>query len=159
MTPFGREIVLESNRLKIVIDLAHANRETIEGVLSVSRHPVIFSHTGALALTKRDRHLGDEEIRLIAAKGGVVGIWPNGEALPALRDMVDHIDYVKTLVGIDYVGIGSDLRGMSSYTEGFGEEARFDAIAETLTERGYSPEDVEKVMGANFVRVWREVTR
>jgi membrane dipeptidase len=159
LTPFGREVVLESNRLKIVIDLAHANRETIQDVLSVSRHPVIFSHTGALALAKRDRHLADEEIRAIAAKGGVVGIWPNGEALPALRDMVDHIDYVKTLVGIDHVGIGSDLRGMSSYTEGFGEEARFDAIAEALTERGYSPSDVEKVMGANFVRVWREVTR
>ena len=159
LTPFGREVVLESNRLKIVIDLAHANRETIQDVLTVSGHPVIFSHTGALALTKRDRHLGDEEIRAIAAKGGVVGIWPNGEAVPALRDMVDHIDYVKTLVGIEHVGIGSDLRGMSSYTEGFGEEARFDAIAKALTERGYSKEDVERVMGGNFVRVWREVTR
>jgi membrane dipeptidase len=159
LTPFGREVVAESNRLKIVIDLAHANPQTIQDVLAASRHPVIFSHTGALSLKKRDRHLADEEIRAIAAKGGVVGIWPNGEALPALRDMVDHIDYVKNLVGVDHVGIGSDLRGMSSYTEGFGEEARFDAITEALGERGYSPEDVEKVMGGNFVRVWTEVTR
>jgi membrane dipeptidase len=159
LTPFGREVVAESNRLKIVIDLAHANPETIQDVLAASRHPVIFSHTGALSLKKLDRHLGDEEMRAIAAKRGVIGIWPNGEALPELRDMVDHIDYVKRLVGVDHVGIGSDLRGMSSYTAGFGEEARFDAIAEALLDRGYSPSDVEKVMGGNFVRVWSEVTR
>jgi membrane dipeptidase len=159
LTSFGREVVEESNRLKIVIDLAHANPETIRDVLAVSRHPVIFSHTGALSLKKLDRHLGDHEIRTIAAKGGVVGVWPNGDALPTLREMVNHIDYVKELVGVDHVGIGSDLRGMSSYTEGFGEEARFDAIAEALSDRGYSREDVDKVMGANFVRVWREVTR
>ena len=111
--------------------------------------------------TEDGRHVlqPPQEIRAIAAKGGVIGIWPNGEALPALRDMVDHIDYVKNLVGVDHVGIGSDLRGMSSYTEGFGEEARFDAITEALGERGYSPEEVEKVMGGNFVRVWTEVTR
>jgi membrane dipeptidase len=159
LTDFGREVVAEANRLKIVIDLAHANPETIRDVLAVSSHPVLFSHTGALALDERDRHLGDEEIRAIAEKGGVVGIWPNGDALPQLSDMLDHIDYVKKLVGIDHVGIGSDLRGMSKYTEGFGEEARFDAVAEALQARGYSPEEIDKVMGENFVRVWREVTR
>ncbi len=159
LTEFGREVVAESNRLRIVIDLAHANPETIRDVLAVSRHPVLFSHTGALALKKHDRHLGDEEIRAIAEKGGVIGIWPNGDAIPELRGMVDHIDYVKRLVGVEHVGVGSDLRGMSKYTEGFGEEARFDAIAEALAARGYSPADIEKVMGENFVRVWREVTR
>jgi len=159
LTAFGREVVAEANRLKMVIDLAHANSETIRDVLAGSSHPVIFSHTGALSLQKRDRHLGDEDIRAIADEGGVIGIWPNGDALPELRDMVDHIDYVRKLVGIDHVGIGSDLRGMSKYTAGFGEEARFDAIAEALRARGYSPAEIEKVMGENFVRVWREVTR
>ncbi len=159
LTEFGREVVAESNRLRIVIDLAHANPETIRDVLAVSRHPVIFSHTGALALKKHDRHLADAEIRAIAEKRGVIGIWPNGDAIPELRGMVDHIDYVKRLVGVEHVGVGSDLRGMSKYTEGFGEEARFDAIAEALAARGYSPSEIEKVMGENFVRVWREVTR
>ena len=159
LTEFGREVVAEANRLKMVIDLAHANAETIRDVLAVSGHPVIFSHTGASSLKKLDRHLDDGEIRAIAEKGGVIGIWPNGDALPELRDMVDHIDYVKKLVGIDHVGIGSDLRGMSKYTAGFGEEARFDVVAEALHERGYSPAEIEKVMGENFVRVWREVTK
>ena len=159
LTDFGREVVEEANRLGMVIDLAHANPETIRDVLAVSSRPVLFSHTGARSLKKLDRHLGDDEIRAIAGKGGLIGIWPNGDALPELRDMVDHIDYVKKLAGVDHVGIGSDLRGMSKYTEGFGEEARFDRIAEALGARGYSPPEVEKVMGENFVRVWREVTR
>jgi membrane dipeptidase len=159
LTDFGRQVVSEANRLGMVIDLAHANAETIRDVLAVSNRPVIFSHAGALSLKKLDRHLGDEEIRAIAERGGVIGIWPNGDALPELRDMVDHIDYAKKLVGVDHVGIGSDLRGMSKYTAGFGEDARFDAIAEALQARGYSPGDIEKVMGENFVRVWREVTR
>jgi membrane dipeptidase len=159
LTDFGRQVVSEANRLRMVIDLAHANAETIRDVLAVSSHPVIFSHTGAVSLKKLDRHLGDREIRAIAGKGGVIGIWPNGDALPEIRDMVDHIDYVKSLVGVDHVGIGSDLRGMSKYTAEFGEDARFDAIAEALQTRGYSRGEIEKVMGENFVRIWREVTR
>jgi membrane dipeptidase len=159
LTDFGRRVVAEANRLGIVIDLAHANPETIRDVLAVSSRPVIFSHTGSLTLKTLDRHLGDGDIRAIAEKGGVIGIWPNGEALPELQDMVDHIDYVRKLVGVDHVGIGSDLRGMSKYTAGFGEEARFDAIAEALQSRGYSQDEIEKVMGENFVRVWREATR
>jgi membrane dipeptidase len=159
LTEFGKQVVSEANRLRMVIDLAHANAETIRDVLAVSSHPVIFSHTGALSLKKLDRHLDDEEIRAISRHGGVIGIWPNGDALPELADMLDHVDYVRKLVGVEHVGIGSDLRGMSTYTAGFGEEARFDALAEGLQARGYSPGEIEKVMGENFVRVWKEVTR
>jgi membrane dipeptidase len=159
LTDFGREVVNESNRLGLIIDLAHANRATIRDVLALSTRPVIFSHTGALALHEGDRDLGDEEIRAIAAKGGVIGIWPNGEEVPTVGEMVRHISYVRDLVGIDHVGIGSDLRGMSSYSEGFGEEAHFDAIDAALRAAGYSEADVAKVMGDNFFRVWREVTR
>jgi membrane dipeptidase len=152
-------VVADANRLGFVIDLAHANEATIRDVLNVSTHPVIFSHTGAKALFDGDRYLGDDEIRAIASRGGVIGIWPNGEGLPHVRDMVAHISHVKKLVGVDHVGIGSDLRGMSRYSEGFGEEARFDAIDEALAEAGYPPADIAKIMGGNFVRVWTEVTR
>lgn len=158
LTDFGREAIRECNRLGILIDLAHANRETIMDTLEVSEHPVLFSHTECMAIQKGDRHLTDEEIRAIASKGGIVGIWPNGGSLPKMADMVRHIDHVKKLVGVDHVSIGSDLRGMGSYTEGFGEEANFLAIAEGLIEHGYNNEEVGKVMGGNFMRVWKEVT-
>ena len=88
-----------------------------------------------------------------------IGIWPSGSGLPHVKDMVRHIDYVKKLVGIDHVGIGSDLRGMRSYSDGFGDEARFEAIREALRQAGYSDPDVSLVMGGNFFRVWEEVTR
>jgi membrane dipeptidase len=157
LTPFGKEAVRECNRLGILIDLAHANTETIMDTLAASEHPVLFSHTQCARLEAGDRHLSDEEIRAIASGGGLVGIWPNGSSLPRMEDMVRHIDHVKTLVGVDHVGLGSDLRGMGSYTEGFGEEANFLAIAEALLARGYSDEEVGQVMGGNFMRVWRRV--
>ncbi|UCC83571.1 MAG: membrane dipeptidase [Gemmatimonadota bacterium] len=158
LTSFGRQVVEECNRLGIIIDLAHANTQTITDVLEVSRHPVIFSHTGVMALREHDRHLNDDEIRAIAANGGLIGVWPSGSLLPEMDDMVRHIDYVKELVGIDHVGIGSDLRGMSRYTEPFGSEADFRAIAAALLKHGYTDEEVGKIMGGNFFRVWQQVT-
>lgn len=158
LTPFGREAVREANRLGILIDLAHANTETIMDALKESWQPVLFSHTGAKALHDGDRYLSDEEMVAIAAKGGVIGIWPNGESNPTMDDMVRNIDYVKKLVGIDHVGIGSDLRGMASYTSGFGEDANFQAIAEALLAHGFSEAETGKVMGGNFFRVWQQVS-
>jgi membrane dipeptidase len=75
-----------------------------------------------------------------------------------MDDLVRNIDYVKKLVGIDHVGIGSDLRGMSSYTSGFGEDANFQAIAEALLAHGFSDGETGKVMGSNFFRVWQQVS-
>jgi membrane dipeptidase len=158
LTPFGREAVREANRLGIIIDLAHANTETIMDALKESSQPVLFSHTGVKALHDGDRNLTDDEIVAIASKGGIIGIWPNGELIPTMDDMVRNIDYVKKLVGIDHIGIGSDLRGLGSYTSGFGEDANFQAIAEALLAHGYSEEEVGKVMGGNFMRVWRQIS-
>jgi membrane dipeptidase len=157
LTAFGVAAVQEANRLGILVDLAHANTETILDTLRVSRAPVLFSHTCVKALCDTDRALSDEEITAIAHRGGVIGIWPNGETNPEMADLVRHIDYVRRLVGIDHVGIGSDLRGMSRYTRGFGEEANFRAIAEALIAAGFSDEETGKVMGGNFMRVWRQV--
>lgn len=157
LTPFGKEVVRECNRLGIIIDLAHSCTQTIMDAVEVSEHPVIFSHTGVKVLYEGDRYLTDEEIRAIASKGGIIGIWPTA-SFRTMDVMVRHIDYVKELVGIDHVGIGSDLRGMS-YIEEFGEEANFRAIAEALLAHGYSDEEVGKVMGGNFFRLWQAVTR
>lgn len=157
LTPFGREAVLEANRLGIIVDLAHANTETIRDALEISRAPMLFSHTGITALDGCDRCLTDDEIKAIAAKGGVVGIWPNGESNVTMADMVRHIDHVRRLAGIRAVGIGSDLRGMSAYTEGFGEEADFRAIADGLLAFGFTDDEVGQVMGGNFMRVWQTV--
>ena len=109
LTDFGREAVEEANRLGIVIDLAHANTETIRDVLEVSEDPVIFSHGGLKAIREQDRALTDEEVEWIAASGGVVGIWPNGSSVATVADRVDLMEHVINVGGIDHVAIGSDL--------------------------------------------------
>jgi membrane dipeptidase len=157
LTPFGRDVVREANRLGIVLDLAHANTRTILDALETSTHPMMFSHTGVKARQPADRALTDEEIRAIAARGGLVGIWPNAD-LKTIDEMVRHIDHVKRLVGVDHLAIGSDLRGME-YIDAFGEEANFRAIIEGLLDAGYSDDDVGKVMGGNFFRLWQQVSR
>jgi N-acyl-D-aspartate/D-glutamate deacylase len=157
LTDFGRDLVREANRLGILVDLAHANTQTIDDALAISTQPMLFSHTGAKALHQADRYLTDAEIKAIAAKGGLIGIWP-AEVFETPAGMVRHIDHVKRLVGIDHVAIGSDLRGMR-YLPAFGEEANFRAIVEGLIAAGYTDEDVGKVMGGNFFRVWQQVTK
>ncbi len=157
LTEFGREVVREANRLGLVIDMAHANDETLRDVLALSRHPVIFSHGGVRTYTDHDRAVTDEQIRAIAGKGGVIGIWPHGRHIEDVAEMVDYIEHVIEVGGIDHVGIGSDLRGVSTYVKGF-EDANFPAIAVELLDRGYGDEDVGKVMGGNFFRVWQTVT-
>jgi len=158
LTLFGREVVKESNRLGLVIDMAHANHQTMFDILNLTVHPVIFSHGGVRKYTDHDRAVTDEEIRAIAANRGVIGIWPHGRHIKDVAEMVDYIEHVIEVAGIDHVGIGSDLRGVSRYVEGFGEEANFHSIAVELLDRGYSDEDVGKVMGGNFFRVWQAVT-
>jgi microsomal dipeptidase-like Zn-dependent dipeptidase len=157
LTPFGREVIRESNRLGILIDLAHANTRTIMDALDTSTQPIVFSHTGAKALHAADRYLTDEEIRAIAAKGGLVGIWP-AEDFKDAAGMVRHIGHVQQLVGVDHVAIASDLRGMS-YFPAFGEEANFRAIIDGLIEGGYTDDEIGKIMGGNFFRVWQQVSR
>ena len=138
--------------------MAHANNETLLDVLALSDHPIIFSHGGVRAYTDHDRAVTDEQIQAIARNGGVIGIWPHGRHIEDVAEMVDYIEHVIKVGGIDHVGIGSDLRGISRYVKGFDEAANFHAIAVELLARGYSDEDVGKVMGGNFFRVWVTVT-
>lgn len=155
LTGFGRSLVREANRLGIIVDLAHANSRTIADAIEVSSSPMVFSHTGVKARHDGDRYLSDDDIRAIAAADGVIGIWP-AAAMGTIEEMVAHIDHVKRLVGIDHVAIASDLRGMR-YIDAFGDEANFGAIMDGLMAAGYTDEEIGKVMGGNFFRLWRQV--
>jgi membrane dipeptidase len=158
LTEFGRLVVQESNRLGLVIDLAHSSEQTIAEVLELSIHPIIFSHGGVREFTDHDRAVTDDQIRAISAKGGIIGIWPHGRYIEDVAEMVDYMEHVIKIGGVDHVGIGSDLRGISAYVKGFDETANFHAIAAEFLTRGYSNEDVGKVMGGNFFRLWQTVS-
>lgn len=117
LTDFGRAALAEMNRLGVVADLSHCGHATTKEVLELSEKPVVISHSCPLALTDNPRNKTDEELRLLARNGGVIGVsswgplcWKNDrdKGRPTLSDYVDHIDYVVDLIGIDHVGLGSD---------------------------------------------------
>jgi membrane dipeptidase len=144
------------NKLGMVIDTAHCATETLAGVLSESKVPAIFSHTGAHALRPLARHLPDKEIRAIASKGGVIGLWPHLRRRDTLEHFLKDIDYVQKLVGADHVGIATDLFGLDTHTA-VPTQKEFALIAAALLRRGYAEGAVEKIIGGNFMRLFREV--
>lgn len=157
LSPFGKEVVKEMNRLGIMIDLSHAAESTFYDVLATSTLPVIASHSSARALCDHRRNLTDEQIRALATNGGVVQIclydgFLNKERKATLSDVIRHINHVVSLVGIDYVGIGSDFDGGG---EVIGCSAANELINITmrLLDEGYSDEDIQKIWGGNLLRV------
>ncbi|HET8563512.1 MAG TPA: membrane dipeptidase [Candidatus Binatia bacterium] len=157
LTFFGRQVVREMNRLGLVVDTAHCSSDTLSGVLSESRHPVIFSHTGAYALRNIARHLEDKDLRAIAKKDGVIGIWPLLRRRDTFETFLKDVDYVKNLVGVDHMGIATDLFGLDDRTS-VPTHKEFALIPAGLLSRGYSQSDVAKIVGGNFMRLFREVT-
>jgi membrane dipeptidase len=156
LTSFGREVVREMNKLGMVIDTAHCSAETLAGVLSESKAPVIFSHTGAYALRPLARHLQDKELRAIASKGGIIGIWPHLRRRDTFDNFLKDIDYVQKLVGTDRIGIATDLFGLDTHTA-IPTHKEFSLIPAALLKRGYTDGVVEKIIGGNFMRLFREV--
>jgi len=156
LTPFGRDVVREMNRLGMIIDLAHATPETVRGVVAESRHPVICSHTGPYAVRPLRRHLTDDVLKVIATRGGIIGVWPFNRPGETFDHFLREIDHVKSVVGIDHVGVGLDLFGLPSTVLPTHKE--FALVPAGLLSRGYSQADVAKVCGGNFMRVFLAVT-
>jgi membrane dipeptidase len=157
LTSFGREVVREMNRLGLVIDTAHCSSDTLNQVLATSRQPVMFSHTGPDALRQFARHMEDKDMMAIAKKGDVIGIWPLRRRRETIETFFKEVDYVKKLVGTDHVGIATDLFGLGDATF-IPTHKEFALVTAGLWGHGYSASDVEKIVGGNFIRVFREVT-
>ncbi len=158
LTPFGRDVVKEMNRLGMIIDVSHAHTETVHGILAESRHPVIDSHTRPAARFNYLRARSDGDLQAIAQKGGVIGMWPlaREERGETFHDFLRDIDYVKALVGIEHIGIGTDLNGVRTRTM-IRTHKEFALITAGLLARGYTEGQVAQVIGGNFMRVFREV--
>jgi microsomal dipeptidase-like Zn-dependent dipeptidase len=157
LSEFGKEAVKEMNRCGIIADISHTSEKTAFDVLAVSRYPIIASHSSVKALCNHPRNLSDQLIKAIADKGGVVQIClyhgflkKSGPA--SVKDAVDHIDYIIRLVGIDYVGIGSDFDGGGGI-KGLQSANEFPQITMELIRRGYSDTDIAKIRGGNLMRV------
>jgi len=152
LTPLGRQAVLRMESLGMIVDVAHASHTAIAEVLAMAKRPVVSSHGGVQATCKVNRNLTDDEIRGIARTGGVVGIgyWNGAICSTRPRDAARAIAYVRDLVGIDHVGLGSDFDGAT--TTAF-DASQVVAITQALLDGGFSPTDISKVMSGNVLRV------
>jgi membrane dipeptidase len=187
LTQFGVQVVRECNRTGIVVDLSHGGRITALEAIAESEKPCIFSHANVRALSNNPRNLDDEQIKAVAERGGVVGCTPyaplcaleQGVPPTVERDLMAHIDYVVKLVGIDHVGIGTDINNgrtkiiWESQSErkysktahrkfafeqkrllDFQDHSAFPYLTESLLRHGYKEDEVCKIMGGNFLRVF-----
>lgn len=163
LTPAGREMVSLANRLGVVIDVSHLNEPAFWQVLSESSSPVVASHSNAAACCQHPRNLTDEQIKALAASGGVIGInfYPrflNGTDRADIHDVLRHIDHIVNLVGIEHVGIGSDFDGIPCTPIGLSDVQELPQLASALRNiAGYSEEDMKKIMGGNFWRLFADV--
>lgn len=190
LTQFGLQVVRECNRLGALVDLSHVGKRTSLDAIEASEKPCAFTHAAAKAVTDNPRNATDEQIKAVAAKGGVIGCVPYAPfcALkpgvpPTIgNDLIRHIDYIVDLVGIDHVGIGTDMfagrtkiiwesqsarkyqktaHNQFGYDQrhlvDFPNHAAFPYLTEALLRRGYSEADTQNILGGNFLRLFEAV--
>lgn len=201
LSPFGKQVVAEMNRLGIMVDISHISDDAAKQTLAITKAPVIASHSSCRAFTPGwERNISDDLIKQVANNGGVVmvafgrsflsgefrqkeaKVWeyltankltfddPKAQEWiknywqanppPAITvvDVVNHIDHVVKLVGVDYVGFGSDFDGVGgSLPSDLRDVSQYPNIIYELLKRGYSDRDIEKICGGNLLRVWSRV--
>lgn len=211
LTDFGKQVVLEMNRLGMMVDISHVADKTFWDAIATTKAPVIASHSSARALVNAPRNMTDDMLKAVAKNGGVVQVnfysgfddenyrkaaeaqakdqaeaiqryldeqksqgksvnymqvdhierqWLAKIPRPPLKSLIDQIDHIAKVAGIDHVGLGSDFDGVSGATpQGIDSAADLPKITQALLDRGYSAEDIHKILGRNLLRVFREVER
>ena len=167
LTAFGRNVIREMNRLGMLVDISHVSDSTFFDAIAASTAPVICSHSSARAINDHPRNLSDDQLRAVARNGGVnVNFFSKfidpafaGSRQTPLSVLIDHIDHIAKVAGVDHVGIGSDFDGVSALPQGMEDITRLPRIAQALLDRGYSEDDVRKILGGNMLRVMDAVLR
>jgi membrane dipeptidase len=211
LTDFGKQVVLEMNRMGMMVDISHVADKTFWDAIATTKAPVIASHSSARALTNHPRNMTDDMLRAVAKNGGVVQVnffsgfvdedsrkafedqtkerdaavaeniakrkaaglpvtyldsdriqreWIAKIPRPPLKSLIDHIDHIAKVAGVDHVGLGSDFDGVSgAMPAGMDSAADLPKITQALLDRGYSGDDIHKILGGNVLRVFGEVER
>lgn len=156
LTPLGRDVIRRMESLGVIVDLAHASEATIDDVLAMATRPVVVSHTGVRGTCDSPRNLSDEQIRAVAATGGVIGIgfWDRAVCGTSVDDVARAIRYTANLVGIDHVGLGSDFDG--TVVTAF-DVTGLPLLTAALIGHNFNDREIAKIMGTNVLRVMNDV--
>ena len=163
LTNFGVELVKEMNNLGMVVDVSHLSDAGFFDVMETTTKPIIASHSNCRALCNHRRNLTDEMIRTLADNGGVMGMnfapafVEEKKENATLERLLDHVDHVVKIAGVDHVGLGSDFDGIESTPKGLEDVTKMPYITEGLVKRGYREGDIVKILGENFLRVFKDV--
>lgn len=156
LTDEGRRLVQKACDLGILVDVAHATFDTVRGVLQAASHPIMLSHTHlAHGRASHPRLVTVAHARAVASAGGLIGAWPSGVASHDLSDFADEIVRLVDAVGVDHVGVGTDLDG--NYRPVLTRYAQFDDLTALLGDRGMSPAETDAILGGNAVALIGEV--
>jgi membrane dipeptidase len=212
LTDFGKQVVLQMNRLGMMVDVSHVSDKTFWDVVSTTKAPVIASHSSSRALVDVSRNMSDDMLRAVAKNGGVVSVafpaalldkhfndeassqhqrilaaveeynskrvaaglpvspqdtqrfdleWLDKNKIPRapMKSLIDQIDHVARVAGVDHVGLGSDSNGRDFLPADINSAADLPKITQALLDRGYSAGDIKKILGGNMLRVFRDVER
>lgn len=163
LSELGREVVREMNRVGMLIDLSHAAETTFYDTLECSKQPVVCSHSSCRALCNHPRNLTDEQMRALAAKGGVVQVTMYGgflreEGEATLDDFMRHLYHAIEVAGIDHVGIGTDFDGDGKVV-GCSDASQLRNVTRELLRKGFAVQDIEKIWSGNWLRVMQQVQK
>ena len=157
LTSFGKRAVKEMNRLGMIVDLAHATYETTRDAVAASSKPIMVSHSFLADDTiKHPRLLSPDHARMVADTGGLIGTWPTGLGNRDFSSFIDRTIALVDLVGIDHVGLGTDMD--ANYKPVFTSYRQMPYLPVALKQRGMADDEISQLLGGNFMRVFKEVT-
>ena len=155
LTPTGADVIRRCNRLGIVVDVAHGTYDLVRQAAAVTDKPLVLSHTSLSAAPgPHSRLISPDHARAIAGTGGVIGIWPPASIFPDLPALAAGIARMADVVGVEHVGLGTDMNGLVGPST-FDSYRDLPALADALSSHGFSADDVRRILGGNYARVFR----